>query len=75
MNVVVAKSAGFCWGVRRAVELPGDGGATPYTDGPLIHNEHMMRRFAKPASRNPSAASCAAGLIDRTRHPPERRAA
>lgn len=47
MNVVVAKSAGFCWGVRRAVELTGktaaDGETTVYTDGPLIHNEHMMR--------------------------------
>lgn len=46
MNVVVAKSAGFCWGVRRAVDTAcktADAvGGTVFTDGPLIHNSHMM---------------------------------
>ncbi|MGI5868321.1 MAG: 4-hydroxy-3-methylbut-2-enyl diphosphate reductase [Kiritimatiellia bacterium] len=49
MNVIVAQSAGFCWGVRRAVELAcktaATGAASVYTDGPLIHNEHQMRRL------------------------------
>ena len=49
MNVVVAKSAGFCWGVRRAVDLArktaASAGTTVYTDGPLIHNEHQMQRL------------------------------
>lgn len=44
MKVVLAKSAGFCWGVSRAVEkarsLAKSGPV--FTDGPLIHNEEMM---------------------------------
>lgn len=47
MQVLIAKSAGFCWGVRRAVEAARqtarDAGQTVYTDGPLIHNAHMMQ--------------------------------
>lgn len=49
MNVVVAQSAGFCWGVRRAVDLArktaANGTPPVYTDGPLIHNAHMMQRL------------------------------
>lgn len=49
MKVIVAGSAGFCWGVRRAVERArAEAARSPgpvFTDGPLIHNEHMIRRL------------------------------
>jgi (E)-4-hydroxy-3-methyl-but-2-enyl pyrophosphate reductase len=48
MQVIVAKSAGFCWGVKRAIdkaqELARTSGKTVWTDGPLIHNPQMMER-------------------------------
>lgn len=46
MKVELAQSAGFCWGVRRAVELAQKTAAIEqkpiYTDGPLIHNEQLI---------------------------------
>ena len=46
MKVIRAKSAGFCWGVERAIQVAreeSDGGRkTVFTDGPLIHNRQMM---------------------------------
>ena len=46
MKVIRAKSAGFCWGVERAIQVAreeSEGGCrTVYTDGPLIHNRQMM---------------------------------
>ena len=46
MKVIRAKSAGFCWGVERAIQVAreeSDGGKrTVFTDGPLIHNSQMM---------------------------------
>jgi len=50
MEVIVAKSAGFCFGVKRAVEtvygLAGRGGPI-YTYGPIIHNEEVVRDLEK----------------------------
>ena len=50
MNVTVAKSAGFCFGVSRAVELvekaAGQGNRV-LTLGPIIHNRHVVERFEK----------------------------
>lgn len=50
MSVTVAKSAGFCFGVSRAVELvetaAGEGKHT-VTLGPIIHNRHVVDRFEK----------------------------
>lgn len=47
MEVVVAKTAGFCFGVRRAVDLvyeQVEKGRKPiYTYGPIIHNEEVVR--------------------------------
>jgi len=47
MEIRIAKSAGFCFGVRRAVkmaeELAASGGG--YTLGPLIHNRFVMERL------------------------------
>ena len=54
MNVTVAKSAGFCFGVSRAVELvesaAGQGGRT-FTLGPIIHNRHVVEHFEKMGVR------------------------
>jgi len=49
MKVIRAKSAGFCWGVERAIDIARDyaskGRSPVYTDGPLIHNSQMMERL------------------------------
>lgn len=49
MEVIRANSAGFCWGVERAINVAkkfADEGKRPvYTDGPLIHNSQMMDRL------------------------------
>ena len=46
MKVIRAKSAGFCWGVERAIQVAREeaqgGKRKVYTDGPLIHNRQMM---------------------------------
>ena len=46
MDVVVAKSAGFCFGVKRAVETVYEEvkkGKKIYTFGPIIHNEEVVK--------------------------------
>ena len=48
MSVTVAKSAGFCFGVNRAVELVEQAaarGGTVVTLGPIIHNRHAVAHF------------------------------
>ncbi len=48
MSVQVAKSAGFCFGVSRAVELveqEAAAGSKVVTLGPIIHNRHQVGRF------------------------------
>ena len=49
MKITVAKTAGFCMGVRRAVELALDAPAKYpkpiYTYGPLIHNPQVLALF------------------------------
>ncbi len=47
MKIIVAESAGFCWGVRRAMEKTLHLAGSPenrrlYTLGPLIHNTQVM---------------------------------
>ena len=45
MEVTVAKTAGFCFGVRRAVDTVYEqiGKGDVYTYGPIIHNEEVIR--------------------------------
>ena len=54
MKITLAKSAGFCFGVKRAVDMvyaqletndeTKDGIKDPiYTYGPIIHNEEVVR--------------------------------
>ena len=50
-NVVLAKSAGFCFGVKRAVnmvyeEIDKEEGTPIYTYGPIIHNDEVVKDFA-----------------------------
>mgnify|MGYP004526182585 FL=1 len=48
MSVRVAKSAGFCFGVNRAVELvqsSAAAGKRTVTLGPIIHNRHVVEAF------------------------------
>ncbi|MEM0965891.1 MAG: 4-hydroxy-3-methylbut-2-enyl diphosphate reductase [Verrucomicrobiota bacterium] len=51
MKVIRAKSAGFCWGVERAIKIAegyaSQGCNKVLTDGPLIHNSQMMERLEK----------------------------
>lgn len=50
MKIVIAKTAGFCMGVRRAVELALDAPVKHvgpiYSYGPLIHNPQVLAMFA-----------------------------
>ena len=49
MKVTVARSAGFCFGVRRAVEQVyhqlEEGEKPVYTYGPIIHNDQVVREL------------------------------
>lgn len=49
MKVIRAKSAGFCWGVERAIKIAESyadkNKGKVLTDGPLIHNSQMMERL------------------------------
>lgn len=55
MKVIRAKSAGFCWGVERAIDIARDyasqGRHPVYTDGPLIHNRQMMDVLSREGIR------------------------
>ena len=70
MSVVLARTAGFCMGVKRAVDLVLDmtrhKGTEPiYTYGPLIHNpqtvELLRKRGIIPVSGLEGIASCRPG--------------
>ena len=48
MSIKVAKSAGFCFGVSRAVEMVENAsaqGKRVVTLGPIIHNRHVVSKF------------------------------
>ena len=48
MSIQIAKSAGFCFGVNRAVETveqAAQQGKQVVTLGPIIHNRHVVSRF------------------------------
>lgn len=55
MKVLRAKSAGFCWGVERAIDIAreytSEGRSPVYTDGPLIHNSQMMDKLQNEGIR------------------------
>ena len=55
MKVIVAKTAGFCFGVKRAVDQVyrqiEEGKKPIYTYGPIIHNEEVVRELAEKGVR------------------------
>ena len=55
MEVIVAKTAGFCFGVKRAVEQvykQVEEGVKPiYTYGPIIHHEEVVRELEEKGVR------------------------
>ena len=55
MEVRVAKSAGFCFGVERAVnkvyEQVRTGKKNVYTFGPIIHNEEVVKDLEEKGIR------------------------
>ena len=64
MSVVLAKSAGFCYGVRRAVELAertAEEGRPCVMLGSIIHNKDVIARLAEKgltAVERPRPAIC-----------------
>ncbi len=80
MNVIVAKSAGFCWGVRRAVDTArtlASRGRPIHTDGPLIHNRQMIDSLQAEGileCGEPGSLSDTTLLIRAHGIPPDRRA-
>ena len=56
MEVILAKSAGFCFGVKRAVDmvyekLEHSDGKPIYTYGPIIHNEEVVSDLERKGVR------------------------
>ena len=49
MRVTTAKSAGFCFGVKRAVDMVYEhaGNGNVYTYGPVIHNEEVVNDLTR----------------------------
>lgn len=81
MEVLLAPSAGFCLGVRRAVEravsVAAESTDPVYTDGPLIHNPGMLASLEKLGvhmASDPAAVPAGSVLLIRAHGiPPERR--
>ncbi len=54
MSIIIAESAGFCFGVNRAVELVEQAAASGKqvcTLGPIIHNRHAVAHFQEMGVR------------------------
>ncbi|MGN0333173.1 MAG: 4-hydroxy-3-methylbut-2-enyl diphosphate reductase [Lachnospiraceae bacterium] len=54
MNVELAKTAGFCFGVKRAVDtvytqIKSQNGEKIYTYGPIIHNDEVIKDLERQA--------------------------
>ncbi len=79
MKTILAKSAGFCWGVKRAVEKAHELSqqhSSVYTDGPLIHNEQMISQLNSEnitATNKPTSIKDSPLLIRAHGIPPKRR--
>ena len=63
MRLELARSAGFCYGVRRAVqmaEMAAEEGRPCVMLGPIIHNRHVVEEFAAQGVRSALLAALAA---------------
>lgn len=47
MKVTIAKACGFCYGVRRAVDMANAAAAGTHTLGPIIHNPQVVDTLAQ----------------------------
>ena len=67
-NVILAKTAGFCFGVRRAVDMAyGIAGRDKvYTYGPIIHNETVVEDLEAKGVKVVHSIEEAAGLAGGT---------
>lgn len=87
MELVIARTAGYCMGVRRAIDLAlkvaAEEGRTVYTNGPLIHNpqalEDLRARGVVPLAEDDDVPSAplivrAHGVSPEVRRRLERRA-
>ncbi len=57
MSITVAKTAGFCFGVRRAVELAerqAQANGVIYAYGEIIHNMHEIARLERQGCAPPT---------------------
>lgn len=70
MEVIVAKTAGFCFGVERAVNQVYDqikhGSGPIYTLGPIIHNEGVVRDLEKKGVKVLNSANEISALTEGT---------
>ena len=60
MKVLIAKNSGFCFGVRRAVEMAealANARGTVYTYGHIIHNEDVVAELEQKGVRSVSDLS------------------
>ena len=76
MQIILAKTAGFCFGVDRAVEMVKSvrRGNKTATLGPIIHNRHVVERFLKQGVReldSPEQAEPGETVIIRAHGVPE----
>ncbi len=77
MQIILAKTAGFCFGVDRAVEMVNESvrrGNKTATVGPIIHNRHVVERFLKQGVReldSPEQAEPGETVIIRAHGVPE----
>ena len=77
MRVTVAKTAGFCFGVNRAVEMVeslAESGKKVCTLGPIIHNRQLVEELESKGVRiveNPSEAETDEVLVIRSHGVPE----
>lgn len=69
MRVKLAKSAGFCWGVERALDIvldsANESNGPVFTHGPLIHNPQTVNLLEKKniTAYDPSGAPSDNGLL------------
>ncbi|MEI3182587.1 MAG: 4-hydroxy-3-methylbut-2-enyl diphosphate reductase [Lachnospiraceae bacterium] len=70
MEVIVAKTAGFCFGVERAVNQVYDqikhGSGPIYTLGPIIHNEEVVRDLEEKGVKVLNSANEISALTEGT---------
>ena len=77
MQIILAKTAGFCFGVDRAVEMVNESvrrGNKTATLGPIIHNRHVVERFLEQGVReldSPEQAEPGETVIIRAHGVPE----